>query len=115
MSTTRRSFLQRAGTLGAAVVAGRSLFPTLLNASPGTSPSPAAGPLVIASANGLAAVGKAMEIIRQGNDALDGVIAGVNIVEDDPNDVSVGYGGMARPGASTCSWTKTASWNWIPP
>ena len=35
-----------------------------------------------------------MEIIQQGNDALDGVIAGVNINENDPNDVSVGYGGL---------------------
>lgn len=49
---------------------------------------------MIASANGLGAVGKAMEIIKAGNDALDGVIAGVNIVEDDPNDTSVGYGGL---------------------
>jgi N4-(beta-N-acetylglucosaminyl)-L-asparaginase len=35
-----------------------------------------------------------MEIIRGGADGLDGVIAGVNIVEDDPNDHSVGYGGL---------------------
>jgi N4-(beta-N-acetylglucosaminyl)-L-asparaginase len=35
-----------------------------------------------------------MELIRQGTDALDAVIAGVNIVEDDPNDTSVGYGGL---------------------
>ena len=35
-----------------------------------------------------------MEIIQQGSDALDGVIAGVNINENDPNDVSVGYGGL---------------------
>jgi N4-(beta-N-acetylglucosaminyl)-L-asparaginase len=35
-----------------------------------------------------------MEMIQQGNDALDAVIAGVNIVEDDPKDMSVGYGGL---------------------
>jgi N4-(beta-N-acetylglucosaminyl)-L-asparaginase len=35
-----------------------------------------------------------MELIRQGQSALDGVVAGVNIVEDDPNDTSVGYGGL---------------------
>ncbi len=33
-------------------------------------------------------------MIREGADALDAVIAGVNIVEDDPNDTSVGYGGL---------------------
>ena len=51
-------------------------------------------PIAIASANGLQAVSKAMEVIGSGGDALDGVIAGVNIVEDDPNDTSVGYGGL---------------------
>jgi N4-(beta-N-acetylglucosaminyl)-L-asparaginase len=35
-----------------------------------------------------------MELIQQGKDALDAVIAGVNIVEADPKDNSVGYGGL---------------------
>jgi N4-(beta-N-acetylglucosaminyl)-L-asparaginase len=35
-----------------------------------------------------------MELIHQGKDALDAVIAGVNLVEDDPKDNSVGYGGL---------------------
>jgi len=51
-------------------------------------------PVVIASSNGLRAVSRAMELIESGSDALDAVIAGVNIVEDDPNDVTVGYGGL---------------------
>jgi N4-(beta-N-acetylglucosaminyl)-L-asparaginase len=33
-------------------------------------------------------------MIEAGADALDAVVAGVNIVEDDPNDDSVGYGGL---------------------
>ena len=33
-------------------------------------------------------------MIAAGNDPLDAVIAGVNIVEDDPDDVTVGYGGI---------------------
>jgi N4-(beta-N-acetylglucosaminyl)-L-asparaginase len=51
-------------------------------------------PVVISSANGRAACGKAMEVIAAGGDPLDAVIAGVNIVELDPNDTSVGYGGL---------------------
>ncbi|HSF22747.1 MAG TPA: isoaspartyl peptidase/L-asparaginase, partial [Blastocatellia bacterium] len=51
-------------------------------------------PLVVSSANGLRANAKAMEMIRAGSDTLDAVVAGVNIVEDDPNDMSVGYGGL---------------------
>lgn len=51
-------------------------------------------PVVIASANGLEAAARAMQLIQRGGDALDAVIAGVNIVEDDPKDNSVGYGGL---------------------
>lgn len=51
-------------------------------------------PLVISSANGLRATAKAMEMIRAGKDTLDAVVAGVAIVEDDPKDMSVGYGGL---------------------
>lgn len=51
-------------------------------------------PVVISSANGMAACAKAMQVINSGGDTLDAVIAGVNIVELDPNDTSVGYGGL---------------------
>jgi N4-(beta-N-acetylglucosaminyl)-L-asparaginase len=51
-------------------------------------------PVVISSANGRAACAKAMEMLRSGADTLDAVVAGVNIVELDPNDTSVGYGGL---------------------
>src|SRR5215831_13400139 len=50
--------------------------------------------IVISSANGLTASAKALELIQGGGDTLDAVIAGVNIVELDPNDNSVGYGGL---------------------
>lgn len=49
---------------------------------------------VVSSGNGLRATEKAMELLRQNKDPLDAVIAGVNIVEEDPNDRSVGYGGL---------------------
>src|SRR5207253_1211788 len=50
--------------------------------------------IVISSGNGVPACAKAMEIIKAGGDTLDAVIAGVNIQELDPNDTSVGYGGL---------------------
>ena len=53
-----------------------------------------ATPCVISSINGLRVVTKAMELIRGGADTLDAVIAGVNILEDDPQEHGVGYGGM---------------------
>jgi N4-(beta-N-acetylglucosaminyl)-L-asparaginase len=51
-------------------------------------------PVVIASANGLRAVEKAWSVLQADGDPLDAVVTGVNIVEDDPDDVTVGYGGI---------------------
>lgn len=51
-------------------------------------------PVVIASSNGMACCAKAVQMLQGGADTLDAVIAGVNIVEDDPKDTSVGYGGL---------------------
>ena len=51
-------------------------------------------PAVVSSANGEHATARAMELLKGGSDPLDAVIPGVNLVEDDPNDISVGYGGL---------------------
>lgn len=51
-------------------------------------------PLVISSGNGLPATQQAMDMIQAGSDVIDAVIAGVNIVENDPEDMSVGFGGL---------------------
>jgi N4-(beta-N-acetylglucosaminyl)-L-asparaginase len=59
-------------------------------------------PVIIASANGnrfknggdMTCVQKAFLLMTQGADVLDALIAGVNIVELDPLDTSVGYGGL---------------------
>ena len=59
-------------------------------------------PVVISAANGNVArnggdvtcVQKAFTLMTQGSDVLDALIAGVNIVELDPEDDSVGYGGL---------------------
>src|SRR5215831_6974227 len=50
--------------------------------------------IVIASGNGARACARAMEMLTAGQDTLDAVIAGVNINEEDPEDTSVGYGGL---------------------
>jgi N4-(beta-N-acetylglucosaminyl)-L-asparaginase len=50
--------------------------------------------IVIASSNGARACTRAMEMLKAGADTLDAVIAGVNINEEDPEDTSVGYGGL---------------------
>ena len=53
-----------------------------------------AKPVAVSSANGLRAVQKAFDMLLQGADTLDAVIEGVKIQELDPNDDSVGYGGL---------------------
>jgi beta-aspartyl-peptidase (threonine type) len=49
--------------------------------------------IVVASANGLAGVDVAWEILAGGGSALDAVEAATRVVEDDPDDHTVGYGG----------------------
>lgn len=92
----RRDFLAAsAGLAGLAGLAGAAMPNTPAPAAhdPGHAHRPAA-PCVIASGNGLAATAKAMELLLAGQRPVDAVVAGVKIVEDDPNDMSVGYGGL---------------------
>ena len=70
--------------------------------APATKIRPGVKPVVIASRNGLtmknggdiSCVETAFERMAGGEDVLDSLIAGVNIVELDPEDTSVGYGGL---------------------
>ena len=90
---TRRTFV--ATTVGAAAVV-RAQGPTIITRGP-------ARPVVVSSANGnrfknggtMTGVEKAFSMMTsEGSDVLDALIAGVNIVELDPLDDSVGYGGL---------------------
>ena len=92
MQTTfkRRTFLKTAATAGAGAVLAERFANLKLNAAAAI----AAKPIVISSANGLKATAKAMELIKQGKDAIEAVVAGVSLVEADPKDNSVGYGGL---------------------
>ena len=81
----RRSFLG----VSAATLAG-----TALGASARPLPLRAGAPAVIASGNGLAAVREAMARMQAGADPVVAAVRGVQIVEDDPDDMSVGYGGL---------------------
>jgi len=50
--------------------------------------------VVISSRNGMKAAEKAMTLLKEEKDPLDAVISGVNLVEQDPEDTSVGFGGL---------------------
>ncbi|HKB09199.1 MAG TPA: N(4)-(beta-N-acetylglucosaminyl)-L-asparaginase [Vicinamibacterales bacterium] len=93
----RREFVQT----GTAAAAAAALPKTAFGQAPAVM-TKGAKPLVIASSNGnkfknggtLTCVEKAFQMITGGSDVLDALIAGVNIVELDPLDDSVGYGGL---------------------
>lgn len=89
-SLTRRTFLGAAG----AAVAGASLAPRDLVAAPWVRRSGISRPMAVASANGLRGVARAVELVGKGSDTLDAAVEGVKIQELDPNDMSVGYGGL---------------------
>ena len=86
---TRRGFLRTAAATAA-------LGPVSASATQGAAATARKpdGPVVIASANGLRATARAAELIAQGVLPVDAVVAGVAIVEADPDDHSVGYGGL---------------------
>ena len=99
MSLSRREFLERSAALSAAGFLPRvhssddrrALFqPASANAVKGFR----GRPLVISSSNGIRGVKVAYDNIVRGDDPLDAVIAGVNIQELDPDDQSVGLGGL---------------------
>jgi len=82
---TRRDILRSAAILPLAAPQVRTKTPVTL------APS---RPVVIAAKTYVKTAARAYEILAGGGDPLDAVIAGINIVEDDPEDVTVGYGGI---------------------
>ena len=97
---TRRKFFVSSMVGGALAGAGRLFGKELAigeTASAGVSKSGAAAgtrPVMISSANGVNALPKGMEVLKAGGDTLEAAVAAVTIVEDDPDDDSVGYGGL---------------------
>lgn len=87
ISLSRRGFL--AAAAGGLIASAAD--PAAADPAP---PAAATRPVAVASANGLASVARAFELMRDGTDPLDAAVAGVAIVEDDPNDHSVGFGGL---------------------
>src|SRR5450759_1919265 len=90
LTVSRRHFLKAATLAGV----GSVVFPREGISYASSQTEKASKVLAVSSANGIRATEKAMQLMQGGKDALDAVIAGVNIVEDDPADMSVGLGGL---------------------
>jgi N4-(beta-N-acetylglucosaminyl)-L-asparaginase len=93
-NVTRRTFIATGATAALGVRSAFGGAPGLQAGRP--------GPVVVSSSNGnrfrnggpLTGVELAFQMITRGSDVLDAVIAGVNLCELDPEDTSVGYGGL---------------------
>lgn len=89
--------IDRRAVLGLGIAAGVGVgVSSGVSAMPSSSLAgkPAKGPVVIASANGINAVKLAYDRIVGGADCVDAIVEGVSLVENDPKDMSVGYGGL---------------------
>lgn len=97
----RRTFLSSGLGMLAGVAASAyshdRRFPALCADNPPRESNPMSNPVpvrVISSANGLKATEKAYGLLAAGSDTLEAAIEGVTLVENDPEDVTVGYGGL---------------------
>ena len=91
---SRRSFLTSSAVLTAGGALATAATPRLRGATQDGAGAAAGTSVAISSGNGLRTTAKATELVRQGTDTLEAAIAGVNIVEEDPDEMSVGYGGL---------------------
>jgi N4-(beta-N-acetylglucosaminyl)-L-asparaginase len=99
VTISRRDFIGAGAAAAAGLVipnaADASPLESLLGSAAGYAAGQAPRPIVVSSANGIRGVAKAYEMItKQNADPLDAAIAGVNIQELDPEDMSVGLGGL---------------------
>jgi N4-(beta-N-acetylglucosaminyl)-L-asparaginase len=96
--TTRRDFLTTGAAAAAGLVLPRRTEPTFVRvvdrAGIASSPASAGRPAVIASDNAFRGVKVAYDRLVAGADPLDAAIAAANIQELDPEDQSVGLGGL---------------------
>ena len=98
VKVNRREFVKAGTAAGLAAAAPVNA----LAGAPAVRTQSTSRPVVVASGNGhqyknggdKTAVETAFERMMKGEDVLDALIAGVNIVELDPADTSVGYGGL---------------------
>jgi N4-(beta-N-acetylglucosaminyl)-L-asparaginase len=98
---TRRRFVAAGVAAGAAAGVAAAMRP-LFAAAPAVIVPGAARPTVVASANAAkftnggprTGIAEAFERLTRGEDVLDALLAGVNILELDPEEDSVGYGGL---------------------
>jgi N4-(beta-N-acetylglucosaminyl)-L-asparaginase len=92
MSITRRGFLESA--VAASLATGLSAQNNGNNGNKDESPRPGKRPIIICAHNGVKYLDGAFAFLKNGGDTLDAALRVVKGPEDDPNDDSVGLGGL---------------------
>ena len=97
MTLSRRDFLGAGAAVAATAAVSSSAAADVVQVVERSFQRRAVGasrPVVVASGNGIRGVARAYDMMTRGADTLDAAIAGVNIQELDPEDQSVGLGGL---------------------
>lgn len=96
MKFSRRNFIATAAMSSAALVLDAHGQVTKSTDQKARTTETVAGkrPIIICANNGFNYLPAGMEILQKGGDTLDAVMAVIRGPEDDPNDTSVGYGGL---------------------
>src|SRR5215471_18492262 len=96
MSISRRDFLTTTalGSLALGLDSEASAKTSSPESAPHSSAGSGKGPIIVSANNGFAYLDRAYEHLTKGGDTLDSAILVVTGPEDDPNDDSVGYGGL---------------------
>jgi len=93
MSVTRRGFIESA--VVASLATSVPALDTATQASgPGAASPPAKRPIIISANNGFNYLDDAFTFLKNGGDTLDAALRVVTGPENDPNDTSVGLGGL---------------------
>lgn len=91
----RREFLKTTGATAVAAALTGCAAGSVSNAAAAAAVNRGTRPVVVASGNGIRGVAVARRMMAESSaDPLDAIIAGVNIQELDPEDQSVGLGGL---------------------
>lgn len=96
MGISRREFVRSAAGVAAVGAAGGVIVSQGQESAtrPAEGRAARGGPVFVGSLNARPACTRALERLRAGADILDAIVDGVNLVENDPDDNSVGYGGL---------------------
>lgn len=93
MKFSRRDFIATAAVTSAALTVD-GLTPNVLAQDDKSKSGAGKKPIIVCAANGFPYLERGYDVLRKGGDTLDAIMEVIRGPEEDPNDTSVGYGGL---------------------